>query len=73
MRYLGVDLGTSFIKGAVLDLEALDLGHIERVPMPEPVPGLPPAFREFDPMRLWSQPGRCWSGCCAAPPTRRVS
>jgi len=49
MRYLGVDLGTSFIKGATLDLDALTIAQVERCPMPEPVPGLPPAFREFDP------------------------
>ena len=41
MRYLGIDLGSSYIKGAVLDLDALAIRHIERLPFPEPIPGLP--------------------------------
>ncbi|MSU70409.1 MAG: hypothetical protein EXS39_06490 [Opitutaceae bacterium] len=49
MRFLGIDIGSSFIKGAVLDCDALTLRHIERVPFPEPVRGLDPKFREFDP------------------------
>jgi sugar (pentulose or hexulose) kinase len=49
MHYLGVDLGTSFLKGATLDLDTLSIGHVERIPFPEPVAGLPAAFREFDP------------------------
>jgi sugar (pentulose or hexulose) kinase len=49
MRYLGVDIGSSFIKGAVLDLDEWSLRHIERLPFPEPVRGLDPKFREFDP------------------------
>ncbi len=49
MFYLGVDLGSSYIKGAVLDLDALAIRHIERLPFPEPITGLPTAFREFEP------------------------
>ena len=49
MDYLGVDLGSSYLKGAVLDLDGLAVRHIERAPLPEPVAGLPAAFREFDP------------------------
>jgi len=30
MRYIGIDLGTSFIKGAVLDLETLFVGDLFR-------------------------------------------
>jgi sugar (pentulose or hexulose) kinase len=52
MRYLGVDLGTSFLKGAVLDLDALTLQHIERRPFPDPIRGLHPSFREFDPAQI---------------------
>jgi len=52
MRYLGIDLGTSFIKGATLDLDALAIEHVERIPFPEPVAGLPAAFREFDPHHI---------------------
>jgi sugar (pentulose or hexulose) kinase len=49
MNYIGIDLGSSYLKGAVLDLDGLAIRHIERLPFPEPIPGLPPAFREFDP------------------------
>jgi sugar (pentulose or hexulose) kinase len=49
MQYIGIDLGSSFLKGAVLDLDGLGVRHIERLPFPEPIPGLPTPFREFDP------------------------
>ena len=51
-RYLGVDLGSSFIKGAVLDLAALTIAHIERIPFPEPIRGLPVNLRESDPAQV---------------------
>lgn len=49
MRYLGIDLGTTFIKGAVLDLASGTLGAIQRRPFPEPVPGLPAGHFEVAP------------------------
>jgi sugar (pentulose or hexulose) kinase len=49
MRFIGLDLGSSFLKGAVLELDALGLRHLERLPFPEPIRGLNPAFREFNP------------------------
>jgi sugar (pentulose or hexulose) kinase len=52
MRFIGIDLGSSFIKGAVLDLDALAIQHIERLPFPEPIRGLNPAFREFNPAEI---------------------
>ena len=52
MRLLALDLGTTFIKGAVLDLERLHLSHIRRQPFPKPVPNLPPMFYEVDPQTL---------------------
>ena len=51
-RLIGLDLGSSFIKGAVLDLDALAIRHVERVPFPGPIGGLDPGFREFDPTRV---------------------
>lgn len=45
MRYLGIDIGSSYIKGAVLDLAAMSLQHTERVRFPSPIGGLHPAFR----------------------------
>ncbi|MCA9264248.1 MAG: hypothetical protein KDA60_10390, partial [Planctomycetales bacterium] len=52
MRYLGIDLGSSFLKGAVLNVDSCDLEHVERIPFPDPVPLLPASFREFDPMQI---------------------
>lgn len=49
MKFIGIDLGTSYIKGAGLDLDALTIRHVERLPFPDPLTGLNPAFREFDP------------------------
>jgi sugar (pentulose or hexulose) kinase len=49
---IAVDLGSSFIKGAVLDADALAIGHVERVPFPAPIGGLDPGLREFDPRQI---------------------
>lgn len=49
MPLIGIDIGTSFIKGAALDLEARRFGRVRRLPFPEPLPGRPPLHREFDP------------------------
>ena len=54
MRYLGLDIGSTFIKGGVLDLDAVSIEHIERLPFPEPVRGLDPSFREFNPGEILS-------------------
>ena len=39
-RFLGIDLGTSFFKAAILDLDQGQLRNIRRLPTPEPVAGL---------------------------------
>jgi sugar (pentulose or hexulose) kinase len=52
MRYIGIDLGTTFIKGAVLNLDIHALEHIERLPFPEPLPGLPARHFEVDPEQV---------------------
>lgn len=49
MRYLAIDLGTSFIKGAILDLETLSVSSAKHIPGPSPASGLPPLRMEFDP------------------------
>ena len=49
MRFIGIDLGTSFIKGAVLNVESGRVEHVRRIPFPDPVPGLDPRYREFAP------------------------
>ena len=52
MTFLGLDLGSSFIKGAVLALDPMGLHHIERLPFPAAVRGLSPGIREFDPTEV---------------------
>ena len=48
-RFLGIDLGTTFLKGAVLDPDGPALSHVRRVPFPAPVAGLPVGHCEVDP------------------------
>jgi sedoheptulokinase len=47
--YIGIDLGTTFLKGAVIDLDTLRLNHIERLPFPPFIAGLPASHREVEP------------------------
>lgn len=54
MSFIAIDLGTSFIKGAVLDLEAQRLKHIRRIPFPDALPGQSPLMREYEPNRIVS-------------------
>ncbi len=54
MHFIAIDLGTTFIKGAVVNLDELCLEHIERRPYPNPVPGLPALFHEVDPLAATS-------------------
>src|SRR5262245_27207718 len=49
MHFLGLDLGTTSFKGAVLDTERGTIANVRRVPSPEPVSGLPPGYHELDP------------------------
>ena len=49
MSFIGIDLGTSFIKGAVLDPESRQLQHVERMPFPDPLVSASPLHCELDP------------------------
>ena len=49
LPFVGIDLGTSFIKGAVLDAESGRVEHVRRIPFPDPLPGLDPLYCEFAP------------------------
>jgi len=48
MSFIGIDLGTSFIKGAVLDLDSRQLQHVQRVPFPDPLVSEDSLRCEFD-------------------------
>ncbi len=54
MSYLGLDIGSSSIKGAVLDPLTGTVSRILKEPFPEPVPGLPPLHFEVDPVAIVS-------------------
>ena len=54
MSFIGIDLGTSFIKIAAIDLEGCRLQRIRRIPFPEPIAGLDPLRCEFDPQDILS-------------------
>lgn len=49
MKFIGIDLGTTSIKGAVLNLEARTLHHITRRPFPSPLLQLPRGHYEVNP------------------------
>ncbi|MCB0127365.1 MAG: hypothetical protein KDE58_34115, partial [Caldilineaceae bacterium] len=52
MTYLALDLGTSFIKGAVLDLDTQKHAHVRRQPFPAALPDRPTYFYEVDPAAI---------------------
>ncbi len=52
MSFLGVDIGTSFIKAAVLQPETRQLQHVTRVPFPDPVRTGSPLHCEYDPQAV---------------------
>jgi sugar (pentulose or hexulose) kinase len=49
MPFIGIDLGTSFIKGAVLDAGSRQLQHVQRIPFPDALESGGPLLCEFDP------------------------
>ncbi|MBI5034746.1 MAG: hypothetical protein HZB51_29845 [Chloroflexi bacterium] len=52
MNFLAFDIGTSFIKGAVLNADTFQIDHVQRAPFPEPIPNLPPTLCEIEPYKI---------------------
>lgn len=52
LPFVGIDLGTSFIKGAVLDAEGCRVEHVRRIPFPPALLGLNPLYCEFAPEQI---------------------
>jgi sugar (pentulose or hexulose) kinase len=50
--FIALDLGTSSIKGAVIDLERRRLSHMRRAPFPQPIAGLPAFYCEIEPAEI---------------------
>ena len=49
MAFIAIDLGSSFLKGTILDADACSLGCVRRLPFPQPIKGLRPGRVEYDP------------------------
>jgi xylulokinase len=47
--FIGIDVGSSFLKAAVMDVDRAELIRTARVPFPEFLPDLPTTHREVDP------------------------
>lgn len=54
MRCVGIDIGSSSIKGGVLNSASGLIEDVVRVPFPEPVGGLPPGWHEVCPAAVLS-------------------
>jgi sugar (pentulose or hexulose) kinase len=54
MHCLGIDIGSTSIKGGVLEPDSGRITDIQREPFPEPVHGLPAAWHEVDPLAVVS-------------------
>lgn len=52
MKALGIDIGSSSIKGAVLDLSSLTVKTPIALPFPSPIEGLPTGWVEIDPIAV---------------------
>ncbi len=50
--FLGIDLGSTTIKGAMLDLERRSVETVRMRPFPGPIPGRPPSHFEIDPQAV---------------------
>ena len=50
--FIGIDIGASFIKGAVLDMESSLVEHVIRCPFPDFLTNLPSSYREVNPVMI---------------------
>jgi sugar (pentulose or hexulose) kinase len=51
-HFLGIDIGSSFLKAAIIDPDGAGLAETARVPFPAFLPGLPGTHREVDPRAI---------------------
>ncbi len=54
MSFIGIDIGSSFIKGAILDPDNLSLRHVVRIPFPDRIDLVNPLLYEFTPATIVS-------------------
>ncbi len=55
MQAIGIDIGSSTVKGAVLDLDRGTIGTVVQSSFPSPLAGLPPLYFEVDPDAVVTQ------------------
>jgi len=68
VSFLGIDIGTSFLKGAVLDPEAHTLRHVHRMAFPPPLIHQAPGHCEYDPSAVVNAVGALISELAAQAP-----
>lgn len=51
-QFIGLDIGSSTVKGALIDLDSLTIRESVRVPFPDPVRGLPAHHFEIEPQAI---------------------
>jgi sugar (pentulose or hexulose) kinase len=54
MSFIGIDIGATFLKGAVLDVENMKVTNIIHSPFPSFIEGRPYGYREIEPMSIVS-------------------
>ena len=52
MQFVGIDIGSSSIKGTLLDSDRLLVGAVRQVPFVEAIADLPPGHFEVDPLQV---------------------
>jgi sugar (pentulose or hexulose) kinase len=52
MNFIAIDIGTSFFKGAVVDVEKMTLQHVTRSAAPEPISNSNPLYHELNPQEV---------------------
>ena len=52
MHCIGLDIGSTTVKGAVLDVHQHDIRSVVQRPFPQPITGLPSGFFEIDPQAV---------------------
>jgi len=55
MYLIALDIGSSFIKAGLLDLQLKQIRHVQRVPFPPFIQNIDPVFREVDPLAIVTQ------------------
>jgi len=68
MQCLGLDIGSSSIKGAILDLATGQVHSIVKESFPDPLPGLPTGWFEIDPLEVVARTRRVISQLIALAP-----